>query len=119
MPELINISKDLKSFLFIILVLSACKSVNAGVNNFTELIYLDEWLIERKVDIQNNQIKCRASVPANATWFGARLRLGSNDELIKPVWISINEKALMNAKLTKVRKILEGCRSGFVFLPDV
>jgi len=83
------------------------------------LIYVDDWLIERKVDLETNQIKCRASVPANATWFGARLRLGSNDELIKPVWVSIKEEALLDAKLTKVKNFLDDCRSGLLFLPDI
>ena len=69
-------------------------SVNAGLNSFTNLTVLEDWLIERKVDINNNQIKCRASIPSNATWFGARVRLGTNDELINPIWISLKGSQL-------------------------
>ena len=101
----------------VIFVLS-CRPVRAGLNNFTALIYFDDWLIERKVDLDNNKITCRASVPDNATWFGARLRLGNKDELIKPTWISIDEKQLLDSKLTEVKKLLDACRSGLVFLPD-
>ncbi len=93
-------------------------SVEAGLNNFTNLIYVDDWLIERKVDLDNEEIKCRASIPDKATWFGARVRLGSNNELIKPIWIPLEEDQLLELKLIKVRKILNDCRSGFFFLPD-
>ena len=95
-----------------------CAAVHGGVNNFTSLIYVDDWLIERKIDLEKNEIKCRASLPANATWFGARVRLGINNELIKPIWISAEEDQLLDSKLVKVKEILETCRAGFVFMPD-
>ena len=91
--------------------------VKAGVNNFTNLIFVEEWLIERKVDLTINEIKCRASIPSHANWFGARVRLGANNELIKPVWITIKEEQLQDSKLDKVKKMLDVCRSGFIFLP--
>ena len=101
------------------LIVACCwTSVQAGIDNFTELIFVDEWLIERKVDIINNETKCRASIPSHANWFGDRVRLGLNDELIKPVWISINDDQLDDSKLAKVKKILDNCRSEFLFLPD-
>ena len=82
-------------------------------------MYVDEWLIERKVDLKNNESQCRASLPSHATWFGSRVRLGENDELIKPEWIILKEDQILDSKLIKVRNILEECREGFVFITDI
>ena len=92
-------------------------SVNAGLNSFTNLIFVEDWLIERKVDLINDEIKCRASIPSHANWFGARVRLGPNNELIKPIWISVRADQVIDSKLTKIKKLLNDCRSGFLFLP--
>ena len=93
-------------------------SVNAGVNSFTKLIFVEDWLIERKVDLTNNEAKCRASIPFHANWFGARVRLGPNDELIKPIWISLDADEINDSKLTRIRRLLYDCRSGLIFLPE-
>ena len=95
-----------------------CSSVNAGLNNFTDLILVGDWLIERKVNLNMNEIECRASIPAHASWFGARIRLGKNNELIKPNWISVRFDQLTDSHLIKVKELLDDCRSGFLFLPD-
>tara|TARA_B100000965_G_C19343592_1_gene648528 strand:- start:361 stop:612 length:252 start_codon:yes stop_codon:yes gene_type:complete len=81
-------------------------------------MFFEEWLIERKVDLNINKTKCRASIPSHATWFGARVRLGLNDELIKPLWINVNEDQLLDSKLNKVKELLDDCRSGLLFLPN-
>ena len=91
--------------------------VKAGLNIFTPLIYVDDWLIERKIKLNSNEIICRASIPSDATWFGARIRLGINNELIKPGWIPFKNDQLLYSKLTKIKKLLDACRSGLIFLP--
>ena len=93
-------------------------SVNAGLNSFTKLIFVEDWLIERKIDLTLNEIKCRASIPSHASWFGARVRLGPNNELIKPIWITLKANQLLESKLAKVRELLDNCRSDFLFLPN-
>ena len=108
----------LKNYFFCAFFLLSCASVKSGVNNFTDLISVEDWLIERKVDLTINETKCRASIPSHANWFGARVRLGPNDELIKPIWISIKADQLQNSKLAKVKELLQDCRSGFLFLPN-
>ena len=95
-----------------------CASVIAGLNNFTDLIFVEDWLIERKVDLTINETKCRASIPSHANWFGARVRLGPNNELIKPIWISVKADQIIDSKLTKIKEILDNCRSGLLFLPE-
>tara|TARA_Y100001968_G_scaffold207898_1_gene191045 strand:+ start:372 stop:623 length:252 start_codon:yes stop_codon:yes gene_type:complete len=81
-------------------------------------MFVEDWLIERKIDLSSSDIKCRASINSHANWFGARVRLGPHNELIKPIWISVKEDQLIDSKLVKVKKLLENCRSGFLFLPD-
>ena len=108
----------LKKYFFLATLLYSCTSVQAGLKNFTDFIFVEEWLIERKVDLSMNEITCRASIPSHASWFGARVRLGPNNELIKPSWISVKENQLLDSKLAKVKELLDDCSSGFLFLPD-
>ena len=111
----------MKNFYFWSIFIYSCTSlhaVQAGLNNFTDLIFVDEWLIERKIDLTNNKTKCRASIPSHANWFGARVRLGADNELIKPIWISEKNDQLLDSKLDQVKEMLDDCRSGFLFLPD-
>ena len=82
------------------------------------MIFVEEWLIERKVDLSFNETKCRASIPSHANWFGARVRLGPNNELIKPIWISVKADQIIDSKLTKIKEILDNCRSDLLFLPE-
>ena len=113
-----NISEFLKNSLFWIFLIFSFTSVNAGLNGFTNLIFVEDWLIERKLDLINNENKCRASIPSHANWFGARVRLGLNDELIKPIWISVKDDQVVDSKLTKIKELLYNCRSGVLFLPE-
>ena len=105
-------------YFFWTFLISSFTSVNAGLNSFTNLIVVEDWLIERKVDLTINETTCRASIPSHGNWFGARVRLGPNNELIKPLWISVKEEQLLDIKIAKVREMLQHCRSGLLFLPD-
>jgi len=107
----------LKNYFFWTLLIFSFTSVNAGLNSFTNLIYFEDWLIERKVDLTINKTKCRASIPSHANWFGARVRLGPNNELIKPIWISVKADQVIDSKLSKIKELLDDCRSGLLFLP--
>ena len=111
-------TKVLRNSFFLVFFIFSTTSVNSGLNHFTDLIFFEEWLIERKVDLISDEIKCRASIPAQANWFGARIRLGNKNQLIKPIWIVVNEDQLLDSKLARVRKLLSECRSGLLFLPD-
>ena len=111
-------SNFLKNYFFWAFLIFSFTSVNAGLNSFTNLVFIDDWLIERKIDLTINETKCRASIPLHANWFGARVRLGPNNELIKPIWISIKADQIIDSKLTKIKKILDNCRSGLLFLPE-
>ena len=108
----------MKFYLFGAIFICSWSSVLAGINEFTGLIFFEDWLIERKIDLTINETKCRASIPSHANWFGARVRLGPDDELIMPTWISVKGDQLLDSKLDKVREMLDDCRSGFLFLPE-
>ena len=111
-------SEFLKNYFFWTFLIFSFTSVNAGLNSFTNLVFIDDWLIERKIDLTINETKCRASIPSHASWFGARVRLGPNNELIKPIWISVKADQIIDSKLTKIKAILDNCRSGLLFLPE-
>ena len=114
-----NTSEFLKKYFFwTLFIFCITTSVNAGLNKFTNLIFVEDWLIERKVDLTINETKCRASIPSHANWFGARVRLGPNNELIKPIWISVKADQIIDSKLTKIKEILDNCRSSLLFLPE-
>ena len=115
---MINLLKGLRLFLFFSLVFCTCKAGKAGINKFTNLIFVEDWLIERKIDLRNDDVKCRASLPRDGSWFGARIRLGSNNELIRPRWISIEDEEFGDLRLIKVKRVLKDCRSGLLFLPE-
>ena len=108
----------MKNYIFFVIFFLSCTSVKGGLNKFTNFIFFEEWLIERKVDLTFDQIKCRASIPSHANWFGARVRLGNKNELIKPIWISVKANQVLDSKLVKIRKLLDDCRSGLLFLPE-
>ena len=114
---MITSSEFLKNYFLTFLIFSS-SSVNAGLDGFTNLIFVEDWLIERKVDLTNKVIKCRASIPEHANWFGARVRLGEDDELIKPIWISVNPTQIIDSRLVKIKKLLIDCRSNLLFLPE-
>lgn len=104
--------------MFFSLFFYACKAGKAGINKFTFLSSSEGWLIERKIDLRSFNVECRASLPRDGAWFGARIRLGTNDELIKPRWIPIEEEKFGELRLTKVKRVLKECRSGLLFLPE-
>ncbi len=107
----------LKNYFFLSLLIFSFTPAIAGSNSFTNLIFFEDWLIERRVDLNIDETKCRASIPSHSSWFGERVRLGPNDELIKPIWISVKADQVIDSKLTKIKELLDDCRSGLLFLP--
>ena len=45
------------------------------------------YIVSTKVDILNDSIKCRASVPNYYSWFGGRVRIGHLNKLIIPEYL--------------------------------
>ena len=90
--------------------------VEAGMNKFTLLDRVDDWIVERYVDSSNNSIRCRASIPGVYSWFGGRIRLNEEGELVTPPGLPETE---IPSQLTiaKLRKGLKACASSLIYIP--
>ncbi len=92
-------------FLFLVLI-----GTSAFAQNFQTIDRIDGWLIERKLDSEQNHV-CRASVVGGGSWFSARVRLDRNDALVVPNGLtSPNEESLASA-----REALRLCRSSLLY----
>ncbi len=90
---------------------------SAGFNRFTELDQFDDWLIERKFDSGNEKFLCRASMPKYGSWFGSRIRLDKNEELVVPEAL----KGLILPKtfpMKKIKKSLKDCQENLIYVPQ-
>ena len=84
---------------------------SALAQGFQTLDHIDEWLLERKVDVKQKPI-CRASIPGSGSWFSARIHLNSNDELVIP-----NDTNMPNQNsVQRIREALERCRKSILYL---
>ena len=83
---------------------------SAVAQSFQMLDHVDGWVIERKLDGQQNQV-CRASVSGGGSWFSARIHLDPSDGLVVPEGLSAPSKA----SLESARKALRLCRSSLLY----
>ncbi len=89
----------------------------AGLNEFTELDYFENWSIERKVDLNNDLILCRASMPKHGAWFGARVRLDKDENIVIPDELS-HYKLPKNYPVSRLRRSLRKCRESLIYSPS-
>ena len=106
-----------KTILFLLMPLLFPEAVNAGLDKYTYLDKIENWIIERKVDSKNKAIFCRASIFDNGTWFGSRIRLNKDGEIIYPMEV-LNKTTPSNQTITTVKKALKACRAGFIYSPE-
>ena len=93
-----------------ILLFLALIGTSALAQNFQTIDRIDGWLIERKLDSEQNHV-CRVSVVGGGSWFSARVRLDRNDALVVPYGLtSPNEESLASA-----REALRLCRSSLLY----
>ena len=91
--------------------------VQAGLDKYSYMAKVEDWLIERKYDSLEEIILCRASIPKHGGWFGARIRLNKHDELIIPSELGKIEIP-SDSKMKNVIKVLSNCRSGLFYKDD-
>ncbi|ABI46524.1 hypothetical protein [Synechococcus sp. CC9311] len=92
------------------LLLISLIGTSALAQSFQMLDRVDSWLIERKLDNEQNHV-CRASIPGGGSWFSARVHLDPNDELVVPKGlIAPNE-----ASVDSARDALRLCRSSLLY----
>ncbi len=92
-------------------------SADAGLDEFSHLEMIDDWLVERRVDSVTNEIRCRASIPRYWAWFGSRTRLNNKDELII-ARDSIEFELPSPQTIDKVKEALRLCRSSLIYSPS-
>ena len=80
-------------------------SSQAGLSKFTTIDKFEGWIIERKIELPRNEPVCRASMPKYGSWFGARVRLGFQDDLVLPSYAMT--KYELNAKLMEKLKLTD------------
>ena len=83
---------------------------SAVAQSFQMLDRVDGWVIERKLDSEQNQV-CRASVPGGGSWFSARVHLDLTDALVVPNGLTPPNKA----SLDLAREALRLCRSSLLY----
>jgi len=84
---------------------------SALAQGFQTLDRIDGWLIERKLDAEQNPI-CRASIPGGGSWFASRVHLNSNDVLVIPN----GSQAPDQQSVQSVQKALKRCRESLLYL---
>ena len=92
--------------------------VSAGLDSFSYLDKVGDWVIERKIDSLKETIYCRASISKHGSWFGSRVRLARNDELVFPSELSKKEIP-SKSTIKGVKQALKTCRSGFIYTPQL
>ena len=48
----------------------------------TEIDSFGKWIVEQKFNSEENKVYCRASMKGYGTWFGERIRLDDNGEVL-------------------------------------
>ncbi len=92
------------------LLLLSLIGTSALAQSFQMLDRVDGWLIERKLDREQNHV-CRASVPGGGSWFSARVRLDRTNALVVPNGLTPPNKA----SLDSAREALHLCRSSLLY----
>ena len=96
---------------FHVLLLILMVPVASASTAFQPLDRLEGWLIERRLDDNQDPI-CRASVPGPGTWFSARVHLDANDEMVVPAGLHRPD----GTRLEAVRDALRRCRASVLYL---
>ena len=94
------------------------QSIEAGLNKFTEIDSLGKWSIEQKFSPEENKIACRASMKGYGTWFGERIRLDDNGEVLIPEDVIYKNKSDVFSSLIEIRKALSNCRSSLLYIGE-
>ena len=90
---------------------------NAGLDQFTTLDKYQDWIIERKINSSDTSIECRASIPNYYMWFGGRIHLDKEGELVIPNKVEITKVPKIKSIL-KARELVRKCHQGLIYEPN-
>ena len=71
--------------------------------------------IDLAINSSTNQVKCRAYLPSNTTWFSGKIRIDTSNQLIIPREM-LTTKYPEPAIIQKVTVALDNCRSSLIYL---
>tara|TARA_B100000700_G_scaffold320005_1_gene416433 strand:- start:1007 stop:1363 length:357 start_codon:yes stop_codon:yes gene_type:complete len=92
------------------------KPANAGLNKYTNLDEINNWIIQRRYDGANNRMSCRAYFKGYGTWFGERLRINNDNILIYPD--NMKPGLYDNSQEVELVKVfLNRCRKSIIYTP--
>ena len=94
-----------------LLLLTLMAPVASGSTSFQPLDRVEGWLIERRLDANQDPI-CRASVAGPGTWFSARVHLDADDVMVVPAGLRRPDET----RLEDVRDALRRCRASVLYL---
>ena len=94
-----------------LLLLTLMAPVASTSTSFQSLDRVEGWLIERRLDENQDQI-CRASLPGPGTWFSARVHLDADDVMVVPAGLQRPDEMMLEA----VRDSLRRCRASVLYL---
>ena len=86
----------------------------AGLDKYSYLDSIEDWVIERRINSSTNKTSCRASIPGYWTWFGARIRLNKQNELVVPSGFS-KSQIPSTSTIKKVKSALKTCREDLLY----
>ena len=106
------------TFLLLFLLFNLPKQVKAGLDSFSELDWIDGWLIERNVDSKTKGTRCRASLSSTGVWFSERIRINpkNENELIIPL-IHFPKQSKNKFPLETLRESLSRCKTDLIYIP--
>ena len=94
-----------------LLLLILMAPVASASTSFQPLDRVEGWLIERRLDANQDPI-CRASMPGPGAWFSARVHLDADDVMVVPAGLRRPEETRLEA----VRDALQRCRASVLYL---
>ena len=106
----------MRSCLLLAILFMGYDSVHAGLDRYTYLDKIENWTIERKFDSVEKSIFCRASIHSHGSWFGSRIRLDRNDEIIYPT-SSLEKETPSDSTIKRIKRSLKACRAGLIYMP--
>tara|TARA_B100000700_G_scaffold328678_1_gene447319 strand:- start:55 stop:369 length:315 start_codon:yes stop_codon:yes gene_type:complete len=104
----------MKIIKYLIILKAFSSVVFAGINNYTYLDKIDEWIIERKIGKKFEEIRCRAYLPGYGTWFSERIHIDKEDNIVIPPELLSNiDESKLDTR--KVKIALSRCRNDFFY----
>ncbi len=89
-------------------------STKAGIDKFTRLDRINGWDIERRIDSDTQEIRCRASIPNHYAWFGGKVRINNQGVFHVPEGVS-KDDIPDKAAIREIIEAIKTCKKGLIY----